>query len=131
MLVYRLETVTGRGPYNCYFSMTGCYTYERHPGPDEDGIDSGELTKNDFFGFRSLTQLNDWFDRELRANVKDQMRLGIAKGTIDHKEKLYISVYDVPPSKVIEGNRQLVFERRHASLIRRKELLSMEDVFSV
>lgn len=104
MLVYRVETSSGTGPYSggdaaVYEALSSlCWrTDTGHPEPWNDGIE-GSWSGTHHCGFSSIEKLLAWFDR------------GSTLGHL-HRAGFSCSVYEVPTSDVIEGCRQVVFIR--------------------
>jgi hypothetical protein len=110
--VYRVETVDGRGAYRATFNphvgrTTDEFGNDRIPAPREDGL-SG-FTRDHYFGFASVEQLQAWFTRADRANL--------------HECGLSMSVYLVDPDDVKYGRKQVCFVRHKARLVERLPLI--------
>jgi hypothetical protein len=86
MLVYRVEHPEGGGPYigpNCITDLGFRHSDgERHPNPSEDGI---QRPIGWSCGFSSLTQYQQWFNREERQELKDRPTLIVVlkDGTVE------------------------------------------------
>jgi len=100
MIIYRVEGRNGNGPYMFPGYIQTMVDGLKHPLPRDDGIDMDKITAFHIFGFASLTALLNWFDLDTRK----------------HLRQCYFSilVYEVPDTRVLVGNRQVVFDRDHA-----------------
>lgn len=106
MLVYRVESPEGVGPYYCnhgewcdgpHNSDTG------RPMPYEDGID-GINSSDHRFGFDSMSKLYDWFSMEELRKL--------------HAAGWRIVTFEIDPIHVRIGGRQLTFVRECATIVR-------------
>ncbi len=101
MRVYRVEGPNGYGPYTFPGFLCGIpEDPSKHPVPRDDGIDEDKIVEFHIFGFASLESLQAWFSDEDRQYLSE-------KGFV-------VKVYDCPDRRVIQGNRQLVFDRDYA-----------------
>ena len=101
MLVYRVEGHNGYGPYTFPGFLCGLpEDLSKHPLPKDDGIDPNKIVEFHVFGFDSLDSLQAWFSVDDRRYLLD-------KGFV-------IKVYECPILRVIQGKRQLVFDRDYA-----------------
>lgn len=73
----------------------------QHPRPSDDGIYN--ITGKEFFGFSSLDQLHRWFDPEMFS--------------ASCKQGAMLEVWEVRPSKVKNGRRQVCFYKDGATRI--------------
>lgn len=104
MVIYRVEGKNGNGPYMFPGYIPTVMDDElKHPLPRDDGIDMDKLTVFHFFGFVSLSALLNWFD----SDIREQLRTS----------EFNIVVYDVPDIRVLIGNRQVVFDRDHSKVV--------------
>jgi hypothetical protein len=107
MLVYRVETKDGEGPYtgphNLAFTLLATHqSSDNHPAPRADDIDISYWDRRPMFrfGFKTVEQLHDWFN----ASERDALR-GYG----------YLMVtYEVCHSRVLVGGRQVAFEYAEA-----------------
>lgn len=103
MKVYRVEhTVSQTGPYSgCAMDEDDLSDYwgERHPGPRSDGLDF-PIHDSYFFGFKSMSQLLDWF---LLWDIWKWKKKGFA-----------VYRYQISDEYVRLGGKQLVFVRAQA-----------------
>lgn len=112
MKVYRVEHVSGHGPYqSLQMSDDVFFVYEkhkreimdldgRHPMPYNDGIYyAGGL----HFGFRNRRQLKSWFFAPVRR--------------VFGKVGFVVRLYDVPEDFVKIGEKQVAFNKDKAELI--------------
>lgn len=128
MLVYRVESHDGTGVYkHPYYDTTDCYGPD-HPAPKEDGLPE-EFSWLYQFAFRSISQLNAWFNRDVRDEWALYMKERLSK--LHQDDLLFIAVYDVPLSKIMFGGRQLIFIKKEATLISRKIINTFEDALLV
>lgn len=97
IVVYRIETASGDGPYFSSLAIGGALDYSpsQHPEPFEDGIE--DFTSKHLCGFESIEQCENWF------SVED---LKILHDT----EDFYISSFRIDPKNVLFGNRQIMFK---------------------
>jgi hypothetical protein len=114
--VYRVETVDGDGPYwrgpgQAAIHGDLCFDYERAvrrvPTPYLDNL-SG-FNHEHSFGFKSREQLEAWFTRSEREYLAGCHFL--------------VSVYEVDDDLVQYGNKQVVFDRKAATLCRHEALI--------
>jgi hypothetical protein len=115
MLVFRVETHDGVGPYydpddeQPEDRWGGCgYVDARHPKAYQDGIsDAQYMAFGDErrYGFVSMAQLCEWFDIEERYLLRNA--------------DFVVGVYEVHASKVLIGGRQVIFDSKYATRIRR------------
>lgn len=82
--------------------------FKRRPMPNNDRIPSTRIRKYHLFGFKSIEQLNRWF-------LPADLVLGNYIGGV-------IAVYNVSSRCIIEGNKQLVFDKRKAKLIEKLDM---------
>lgn len=116
MLVWRIETATGNGPYRgdgrsraLKDALFYSEDMERHPLPADDGIDIWGAHKGYLFAFNSVLQLGSWFDDEM---------LGLLKA-----EGFRAVLYEVPEFDVAHGKRQVAFRRGRAVAVSSQALI--------
>lgn len=80
---------------------------DQHPRPYDDGI--RDVEDHHFFAFSSMSQLHDWFDREMFS--------------ASCKRGAMLEIWEVDPSYVKKGRKQVCFERDKATKI---EVTSLE-----
>lgn len=111
MLVYRVEGKNGNGPYVFPGFLYGSpEDLDRHPLPENDGIDKGKMTEFHYFAFSNLQSLEDWFDPKARQYLRDK--------------DFTVKVYDVPKQHVMVGKRQVVFDRDHSKLVETMDIVN-------
>lgn len=103
---------TYKGFYHTFIQNEDDY-FKYRPMPFNDGIRSSLIRKYHIFGFKDIPQLNEWF---LPADLAMAHLLGGK-----------ISVYEVNQNKVISGNRQLIFDKRKAKLVKHVSLIEQLD----
>lgn len=111
--IFRVENKHGEGPYigNFCFEEEYGFDFERHPLPDNDGIDFDYFSPGHMlFAFSSLDQLFNWFNEDERLFLGD-MQFKIVQIVIHKKYVQY-------------GYRQCAFDSRFA---RAKKLIRMYD----
>jgi hypothetical protein len=91
MLIYRVENPSKRGPYASWAMLD--YDQGTQPAPYDDGLKTVE--PREFFGFKSLEQLTEWFSERNREYL--------------HNAGFRVRVYKCPDHVVRHGNRQIVF----------------------
>lgn len=108
--VYRVESMTGRGPYGVsgetHSELYGNGMYRHHsdhdhPSPEEDGIYAWE--DHHVCGFDSLRKLSNWF----QGYETDLERLGYKVSEYDTDEEVFV------------GDRQVMFDRDKSIFVRR------------
>lgn len=108
VVVYRVETKDGEGPYRGGDAAYGirdlmgdiCQASEVHPSPWEDGIDPGP---DAFFGFSTEDQMREWFSESIRTGIS--------------KKGFTCNAYSVPMEKVQFGKKQIAFDKNAASFV--------------
>lgn len=99
-IVFRLEDDKGLGPYRHFSSYDLCIECNhrgcpQHPSPEWDGIPSVAWEEEDDvrFGFKSLCDLINWFDYDIRVKLDGHdIRVSVYSGEV-----------------IARGYRQLVF----------------------
>jgi len=127
-VVLRVENVAGEG---MYCSTPGWSTLigttikcDEWPGPeDDDGL------KDHFTGW-GAPLFGGWGDMRFGFSGPNQLRRWICD---EHRKLLHgggyhVSVYEVPEDSVIIGDRQAVFDKEHASLVRTHPLTDIDRV---
>ncbi|AKE44718.1 hypothetical protein AU106_gp087 [Sinorhizobium phage phiM9] len=130
MKIYRIENVTGEGPYSCApesrknFSSMVFYTDPHpylHPLQEEDNllreiwkrIFYNDLRRNWRFGFDSVDQVILWFHAE---GVFEALEL----------DGFMVSEYEVPEGHYHLGEFQAIFEPFHSEFVRYITFTSLE-----
>lgn len=110
MIVLRIEHKEyGQGPYACtdvYEMFNRIHESPHHPGPDNDGIN---VYDNDFFGFNSKEQLDNWFNKE----EKELM----------HEYGFVKSIYEVEEKYTQSSSKQLIFKKENAVLVNTEKII--------
>lgn len=115
MQVYRIENKdTKLGPYDMGLCSLCPFDWDRRnqPAPLEDGIE--DFSSKHIFGFKSLLQLDDWFDYQTRAWFEE-------RGS-------FITIYDVPDEHVVKGEKQVAFVAKKATLKGRLQLYAQPTI---
>lgn len=118
MLVYRVETRRGKGPYVWgNVSFPGTATLDKHPLPEEDGMDVFDnmprSTAQEYvFAFESMESLLRWFDKEYMDALLEHN-----KQNWDKDKKFRVYVYEVPLEHVEIGYNQVAFNKSRAFAI--------------
>lgn len=114
MLVYRIETGSGEGPYvdkdDSLWHAESHNSNPRTPGPHDDGIGQAHNLEEYRYGFKSIADLKAWF--------LPQELVNLAK--LDYS----ISVYKIDDSLVIHGRKQIAFEYDAAEYV---ETITLSD----
>jgi hypothetical protein len=107
MIVFRVETENGEGPYNTEkYSYTARELNRKHrastirPSPH---FDISGWTYDDYFGFNSIKSFREWFDDSWAELKKMGCRL---------------KAYKVDDEHVMLGSKQVCFRKDRATLIR-------------
>ena len=111
MMVWRVQTEDGRGPYQPPTSSrwrSSTPTSHGCPLPYSDGMDGWSMEH--IFGFASRQQLLEWFPPQ------DHDSLGSAG--------LHEAIYEVPEEHVVRGGVQLCFRALAARLVRQERMRS-------
>lgn len=108
MLVYRVQTECGEGPYASGIAWDLLQPHqsdrENHPSPSQDNIgDRSDFYGSHRFGFKSLEQLHAWFS----SYECDCLR---AMGFV-------LATYAVSECHVRFGGKQIAFEYSEAKLV--------------
>lgn len=110
--VYRVENAKGQGPYRpgSYRSGPatgfGHFNDDLHPCPSMDGIE--HRSSSYLCGFVSRNQMEQWFTPEERVHLR--------------AEGYMMAKYIVPSECVMDGTKQLVFDKDHADFAFRETL---------
>lgn len=115
MVVYRVESRTGTGPYEAFITDYEHYG-DNCPSPWEDGIwkngsQAYEMV-NYSYGFTSIKQATEWFGKKWLCKI-DQINFSLYK-------------FDVPKSTVREGKKHCAFIRKDCyrkRKVKREEIL--------
>lgn len=117
MKVFRIEDSNGVGPYSRSWKrlrkMFNCHSGSSHPSPFKEDLNVYEDKGGDveerphFCGFPTLDQMKVWF-RGFRASL--------------NKAGFKLSIYEVGHRNVQIGEKQLLFRRDAATLIKRLEI---------
>lgn len=111
MIVYRIERDDGTGPYvgnERGPHRSGWHCPTRNPNPRFDGLGHVWFTDNNIFGFKDARQLVKWFPRVDRRHMAEQ--------------GLKLALYRIDGRRIKKGGKQIVFDRRLATLIERRPL---------
>lgn len=107
MLVYRVQTESGEGPYISGKAIDLLQPHQRcddHPAPRNDGVgDYYDFHGTHKFGFKSLEQLHAWFS-SYECDVLRSMGFVMA-------------TYEVAEMRVRFGGKQIAFEYSEAQLV--------------
>jgi len=115
MRVYRIEGFYGQGPYSGISMGSLAWTERKHelpthPAPHADGIILPSYVSAEYFyGFESLTQLTNWFNREELTNIS-------------YYDGFEIKVYELEDRHIIKGKKHVAFIKRYAKLKERIKL---------
>ena len=85
-----------------------CCSSENNPSPENDGLPK-DFEKGFFFAFQNVEGIKAWFDN---YQIKKMARAGF-----------YIAIYET--NDFIEGNSQVIFKKKDASLI---DFLSLAEI---
>lgn len=86
-----------------------------HPLPDDDGMDTNQLTNSHIFGFESKESLDKWF-----YMIRDQL----------HKAGASIAVIELPEdSHILYGKSQIAFPKEDAQVVGWVSLLDDEKEY--
>lgn len=103
MLVYRVETINGVGPYRADIIADDTPSTPTHPTPQNDGIDWWKVRTypfDDYYcGFVSIEQLKEWFAMYYHALVNGLCR---------------VAVYKIHHKRVLKGKHQCIFVKHLA-----------------
>lgn len=124
MLVYRVETSSGTGPYRAadgsFLSSNARskrHNNRSHPGAYADpGIRDNFNSSIHYFGFTSMRSLASWFYHDYTWLKRHGLR---------------IAIYDAPDSSVISSSYQVIFPRDSSTLVDRLPLPPSSSAFRV
>lgn len=100
MIVYRVENDACIGPYHA--GAIDTMDCKQCPHPFDDGMSRFDQWRGRVFGFASIDALLSWWGD---AEIRELEALGFA-----------ITVFDVPDAHVVEGYKQLAFDRDQATI---------------
>ena len=111
MMVWRVQTEDGRGPYqsSVYGKWRTPPSHHGCPMPQMDGMDG--WTREHIFGFASREQLLEWFPLDGHCSMGEA--------------GLYEAIYEVPEEHVVRGRTQLCFRALAARLVRQERMQLM------
>ncbi len=107
--VYRIEhRESGDGPYRHFpqeYEVLDVLELHQHnksrwPGPKDDGL-AGPADDDELYGFKSMAQLEEWFD----------------EGTLDVLREHGFVLKEYETDQVEYGNKQVLFTRRTAKCL--------------
>ena len=112
--IYRIENKNGESIYG-NISFDNCL--ENNPAPENDknissifsSVDNIDYKREWFFGFKNKNQIKKWF-----LNKENFNKL-INKGAL-------IVSYKVPKDFIIESDKQLIFKKEQAKIIRKQNI---------
>jgi hypothetical protein len=110
MMVYRVENRNREGPYSGRLTtdLSHHYNAVTHPGPWDDGL-GRSLYSYHRFGFSSLEMMRVWFNADDRRGLRT--------------DGYHLAAYEVPPSHVKHGSKQIIFDHYEAKLVERFDLV--------
>ena len=119
MLITRIETLFGKGPYQNDKTMIDLYSelpFGVQPNPFDDGA-NWFPSPNQYFGFASHDQLLKWFNPSYFA-CEEQLKHMASKD-------MYVVEYDVEDKYVVCLNSQVMFDRSKAFPVSRMPLAEL------
>jgi hypothetical protein len=126
VLIFRIETDEGKGPYQRGWCMRTIAECRRHPVPQDDsGLADFWKHCGDkdsmFFGFGTTAQMRAWFYQDSWLKTL-------------HEEGYQLSTYEIDDEPDVHGyvhacigNTQAVFRRDRAKLIDTAQLIDLID----
>ena len=119
MIVYRVETVNGKGPYIEGNAPKILYDASTHPACRNDELPGcnnyKKLEDKHYWGFRTIEQLHDWFHY-----IYDKFE----------RRSYVVAIYNVSKDYVLEFKSQLVFEKDKSELQETFRINNFFEAFS-